>query len=104
MRLSSTTALLALALSSSALLAQADDHAAHHPPAAAPAPEAKAPAQPDDKPCPMMNGMKSGDQKAMQGNMSGPGEHDMRAMQEKMKACMAAKDKDSGGSADQHQH
>jgi len=101
MRLSSVAALIAFALSSSAVLAQTDDHAAHHPDGATQAPAPKAPTPPADMPCPMMDKMKGG---MSGGNMQGHSEPEMKAMQEKMKACMAARDKDGEGSGDQHKH
>lgn len=94
MRRRSATAILAFALSSSPLLAQADEHAGHHPESAAPVPDTKTPPPADDKSCPMIGGMKSGSgPSAMQGNMPGKGDQNMDGL-----------NRDAGGPADQHQH
>lgn len=103
MRILSATAILALVLSPSASLAQAEDHASHHPEGAVPAPDAKPAPAPSDKTCPMMGQMQGGSgQSGMQGNMSGHSEQDMKAMQEMMKKCMEAKSKDGSGTDHQH--
>lgn len=105
MRISSAITILAFAVSSSALLAQVEEHGGHQPESTAAVPDPKAPSPADDKACPMMDKMKAGASgSAVPGNRSHMSDQDMKAMHEKMKGCMAAKDKDGGASTDQHQH